>query len=423
MPRDQILPDAEWAAAFRALCGVQAAYDPRDRIPMLVRILVETYVLILGATSSLRQVFQDIDEADFVAIAQVFRRALENDDLAWTPVPRDPAEAMVWAAARARAADALLHEEREHGLPADPNVEWLSADGGHFVIPRRRQRANKRALANQAFRRRAVLYHRILPTMSGGYRVRLHVPDAVTDEVTAASMVFGAAMFRDLDLTYDERPIVVREVRCLDAGDTVLRQLAEARRSGCHALVWAELCVPPTLLAHIQAGMAACPLAEMGDLRLVVAGSWHEEDASGTGNVMAVLDGFGEIVLRYRKILRYRQVDGDREGIEPGDELPVLVLDDCLVGFAICRDFCERDEPATVADLDVDLVIVPSLGDGKTLDGHRHTAGDMATRFNTRAFVVQQEYPLSAGRLGWVLDGAGAVSEQSNEFAVHPPRR
>jgi hypothetical protein len=220
----------------------------------------------------------------------------------------------------------------------------------------------------------------------------------------------GAALFPGLDLQIrreGEDGFVVTGAACAGMDVTVLRQLQAAFADGCFAAMWPELTVAPTLLALIQRTLEdrALSVDPRNSLQLVVAGSWHVQEEHGLANVAPVLDGYGGVKLLYRKVLPYQDRKIGTEAIAPVLEVPVLVTDDHLVGFGICKDFCDQGVPLAFADLDVDLVLVPSMGNPVTMDGHRSTAKRMRTLFGTRAFVVQQaeaERPADE-QPGWVL--------------------
>jgi predicted amidohydrolase len=104
---------------------------------------------------------------------------------------------------------------------------------------------------------------------------------------------------------------------------------------------------------------------------------------------------------------------GLSEGIEPGGDLPVLMLDDLAIGFAICLDFCVSGSP--YSNLDVDLMFVPSFGDEKTIDGHRTTANRMRIDFATRTLVAQQAKTVVKRRRGFILSPGAELDKATPE--------
>ena len=69
-----------------------------------------------------------------------------------------------------------------------------------------------------------------------------------------------------------------------------------------------------------------------------------------------------------------------------------------LIAFAICKDFCDKAREVPIRSLDVDLVLVPSMGRLNTMTAHRDTADTMKISFGTRAVVVQQTYPFDPAK-------------------------
>ena len=121
-----------------------------------------------------------------------------------------------------------------------------------------------------------------------------------------------------------------------------------------------------------------------------------------------------------------------KEAIVHGEELPVVVTGDLVVGFAICKDFCDRAIPSPFAELPVDLMLVPSMGQASTLAGHLANAEDLRLRTGTLVFVVQQlpetaADPAQAGEevLGHVLLSRrkAAPVPQTSTWAVHVASR
>ena len=60
------------------------------------------------------------------------------------------------------------------------------------------------------------------------------------------------------------------------------------------------------------------------------------------------------------------------------------------MGFAICKDFCDRAVALPFAELPVDLMLVPSIGRTSTLAGHLANVEDLRLRTGAVVLVVQQ---------------------------------
>jgi predicted amidohydrolase len=212
---------------------------------------------------------------------------------------------------------------------------------------------------------------------------------------------------------------------------TITRQAAAAFADGCFAAVWPELTMPPDARQALARQLAFEALRHGPDrpLRLVVAGSWHEpREEGGWSNLARILGRTGEVLCSYAKFSAFHDEAWGEEAILRGDELPVVVTGDLVVGLAICKDFCDRAVASPFADLPVDLILVPSMGRASTLAGHLANAENLRLRTGTIVFVVQQlpgttANPAQAGGeiLGHVLLSrrkATAVP-QASTWAVH----
>jgi hypothetical protein len=101
--------------------------------------------------------------------------------------------------------------------------------------------------------------------------------------------------------------------------------------------------------------------------------------------------------------------DGKLEDVESGRTLNVLVTDDALIAFGLCRDFCERGTRNPYKELDVDLFLISSCGNPTTMRGHIDTAQTVRDRYRAASFVVQQRYPSCPGIVGYVLAPTDAI--------------
>jgi predicted amidohydrolase len=334
--------------------------------------------------------------------------AMRQRGYAITGLPTALALQVPWLASLARVLDDDLA-----GLQYWPEdvVDWTPADWrppgyGCFVVPVRREH---RLADGRPVQRRGLLYHAVVPERIGSLRVELHLhPDAAVRDVGAdpADWVFGSATFPGMTVV----PVETGGdgFRLADAplaGDeaaVVAAQVDAAREAGTDVMVWPELTMPTRRLDLLMARLAAAPLAG-GRIPLVVAGSWHVvrtpvedggEADSGDGpdrhvNRSEVMLGHGEPLLSYDKRRRYPYA-GLTEDIGAGRTLPVVVMEDCLVGIAICRDNCDDNAKETYRDLPIDLVIVPSMGAGSTVEAHERHAKGQRSRQGTVTVVVQQ---------------------------------
>lgn len=293
--------------------------------------------------------------------------------------------------------------------------DWRPPGYDCFVIPVRREH---RLADGRPAQRRGLLHHAVVPSRVGSLRVELHLhPDAARHDaaVDPAGWVFGAATFPGMTVVpfetagegfrISDAPLAGDEARI------VAEQADAAVAAGADVAIWPELTMPTRRLELLIGQLAATPLAG-GRIPLVVAGSWHivpvkaasdEEDtevATELGaevgrpvNRCEVMLGHGEPLLAYDKRRRF-PFGGRTEDISAGKTLPVIVMENRLVGIAICRDNCDDNAKEGYGVLPMDLVIVPSMGAGSTVDAHERHAKAQRSRQGTVTVVVQQNLAL-----------------------------
>lgn len=325
--------------------------------------------------------------------------------------------------------------------------DWRPPGYGCFVIPVRREH---RLADGRPVQRRGLLHHAVVPARVGSLRVDLHLhPDASEREVGAdpGDWTFGAATFPGMTVVPVE--VAGDGFRLVDApladdeAEVVAGQVDAAVEAGTDIAIWPELTMPTRRLEILTAQLGATPLAG-GRIPLVVAGSWHVvPPPAGTGgeggaealtgsdaeahrhvNRSEVMLGHGEPLLSYDKRRRF-PYEGLTEDIRAGGTLPVIVMEDRLVGLAICRDNCDDNAREGYGVLPLDLVIVPSMGAGSTVDAHERHAIGQRSRQGTMTVVVQQNLavtglppPPGPSAFSFVrpIEGARPFSGQAQPF-------
>lgn len=410
---------------WKALIAARAVADraaSSGRLDQVRSALIELHRLMTIAPSEVQVAYKDVDESLLVSEAELRIDGIADGDLSWSFGQTD--DVLGWttsAAIQIRALDRyLLRDARDHdGPPADPNSDWRSPDGSHFLIPRKRPREpDPKRRARKSYKRRGVLHHRILPCELMGYSVILHWQDALASANGESGARHGAALFKGLELDTEDRDggFIVTGVRCEDTEGTLALQMEAALADGCVSVVWPELTISPELLEKICAFLRDRALDGDGRTppQILVAGSWHEVDEDKVRNVATVLDGYGGVKLRFEKMMPFDSTQTGPEKIAPGGVLPVIITDDRLIAFAICRDFCEEDLDLPYPNLDVDLVLVPSMGGAKTMRSHQGTAKAIRVRYGCRTFIVQQgDAPDPDGALGYVMPAPDDPEERT----------
>ena len=402
----------DWTASALTLAAAHTELSEISE-PVVRDALVDTHQLMRNAPNSIIDSYRRINEIDLITATEKKVDEISKGDFNWLRIDTTDQHDWSWTlGVQIRAFDsALLTLARTHyGPPGDPNVSY-SSTAGALVIPRKHLSVPSAANRNgQSFSRRGLLYHRILPKEINGYKVSLVWHDTILPAFSrkAEVITMGAALFADLSIKTAHDTIngfVVTDVDCRDPEGTVTQQVTASIVDGCFGVSWPELTVPPRLRQHIVTLLKERALDS--DPRpapqVLIAGTWHEEQDGRTINLATVLNGYGETKLVFQKLIPFIDRELGPERIVRGEKLPILVTDEYLIAFAICRDYCDLSLKLPYPELDVDLVFVPSMGDENTMAGHQVTAKLIRVLYGARTFVVQQAIPSIATELGLVL--------------------
>ncbi len=440
----------DWLARARATAdrhaqapsSVQAEHGLRPEVERV--LLAELHALVSAAPLPLLDEFRHCPEGALAARVEPRIDALWEGRFDWTPEDGDDAAAwLVAAIVQVRALDKALAQgllDAGLGPRLDPR-QWAVPQHGAYVVPRSPWRLDGSVpKRGEPYSRRGLQHHAVLPMEVGGLRVRpVHVPSG---PLPGGRLALGAALFRAPELRMraaGDGPhgegFLAERFEAADMEATIERQAKAAFADGCFAAVWPELTMPPAARQALSRHLALEALRYSPDqpLRLVVAGSWHEPlEGGGWANLARILSRTGEVLCTYAKFAAFHDETWGEEAIARGEELPVVVTGDLVVGFAICKDFCDRAVASPFAELPVDLMLVPSMGHASTLAGHLANAEDLRLRTGTIVFVVQQlpetaADPAQAGEeiLGHVLLSRrkAAPVPQASTWAVHVASR
>lgn len=313
-----------------------------------------------------------------------------------------------------RALDKILLQDAEDIFDEKPDV-WKVEDGTVYIVPVARPVMREGGpKTGQSFSRRGLLHHRIIPVRVDDVDVVIEPHPDLAEGESAIGRTFGAAIFTDFDLSLkDTKPsmFVAQGTVCRDVIGTIIeRQCIAARQNKCDTVLWPELSVTTAAAHDIHASLSRDPLT--GVLPpLVVAGSWHVEAEGDHRNIAPVLDGRGAQLFCFGKSRKFA-TGGRTEDIVPYGKVHIVATDRELVAFAICKDFCDKESAVPVLSLDVDLVLVPSMGKSNTMTAHRDAADTMKVRHGARSVVVQQTYPRGEeDPPGYLLPGLSAPRE------------
>lgn len=400
---------ATWKGNADELAKLHSSYSDFSR-DTLRQTLVELNSLFLEAPGSIRTAYRLLLEPRIEA-SRKQQLTTMSGSLAWSLSGCGDDESIAERlGGQIRAVDMTLSS---HGSrwPFEAS-EWLDEEEKFYVIPRmdwERHPANR-----QVYEKRGILKHRIVPTEINGYRVEVIANHTIALCAKAnKKRSMGACLFPGLEakprFSQDEgqRCFIVESVSC-DSADTMIDQQIEGALSeGCFVVVWPELAVPPALRRKIQESLRGAE--KVRDKRpppeVVVAGTWHEPLGGHYVNRAYIYDGYGVARTTYDKFDPYSDDCWGKENISAGESLRLLATEDALIGFAICLDFCDLASSNPFTRLDIDLMLVPSMGNDSTIEGHLSTAKAVKVNFGTRSFVVQHmtKTKKKDGRIGSIL--------------------
>jgi hypothetical protein len=418
----------EWKIYLSAFVAEHADIpDPSE--DTIRRVLIELHRIACRAPNAVLDAYRGLTEQDLERETEVRVDSIFGGKYWWQlPVGTNEKSWMLAVGAQIRALDRVLFLSVAHLGPPSDSYDWHCASAKAFIVPRKRLRqASAAKLNSQSFSRRGLLHHRILPQEVNGYEVRLIHHDTISYSQPSEVTIMGAALFSNLKLettSCQKEGFIVRRITSDNPEATVALQIEKAIEDGCFGVVWPELTIPPALRNLISKILSdrALGIDRRPAPQVIIAGTWHEKKDGGFVNLAKVIDGYGSTKLVYEKALPFLDRELGNEYIQPGKTLPLLVTDDLIIAFAICRDYCDLSPNLPYPELDVDLVLVPSMGNEATMEGHQVTAKRIRVLYDARTFVVQQAEPQVAGELGLVLpmpdDPAASKPGELRQFDV-----
>lgn len=312
-------------------------------------------------------------------------------------------------ALRVRALENLLYSMND-GSPVRRSEDVLANFENKQAYLLLRAPATRTPKDRQPFRLRGLARSRILPVKLGSFRVELQFPSDPRGRLRLSdglSLKFGGGLFKGIEFHIENQPegFVVRSAKVPDQANTIQAQIQTASDESCSCLVYPELTIDAPVLDEVRASMVEQRL-DAGSLSIIVAGSMHREIEGRRYNVATILDGYGNPVAEQKKLYRYIEAPHPSEAIDLGDTLNIVVLEDAVLAFGICLDFCNPRTDPPFLKLDVDYVLVPSCGEDKTMLHHIQRSTEVLRNVRGRTFVVQQYHrdkPPEQHPLGYVL--------------------
>lgn len=415
---------AQWETQAADLAAEQAARGDVS-LDSARRGMIEIDRLLREAPTPIQQAYKAIDEATLRALAGEAESALDEGSPAWRDLGL-----VLSAAVQVRALDNFLFQNRvTRGKPDDPNNDFLCEELDCHAIPRplAQPPTDPMDVTTRTYRRRGLVRHRIIPRNFGGYDISLEWHPDLSIAFRREELRVVGGLFRNLSLVRNEdfEHYVAREAPCEAEEEALAAQAAAAYQENTVIALWPELTMPPERREKLVAALRAqaCVSAPGTGAAFCAAGSWHEVDGADVRNRMHILSAMGRPRFHHDKSLPLESKTLGTEQLTPSYRLPILIGEDALIAFAICRDFCENQVSRLYREIDVDLVIVPSYGDKATIDAHELQATNLSNDPGTRAFVVQQIIPDQVGKYGtgFILPPDGAPPFRSDEYATSHP--
>lgn len=376
--------------------ALRAQHDSRSagNYGLLRDALCDLVALCRDAPVEIGKAYREIPEEVLAEKGEDFRNELANDFFAWS-LEESSANQALQLGAQLRALDKELIERPEGKRAPTSVAALLHSRTDSYVIPRPNPRSpSSQTGPGNSFGRRGTPHHRIVPRCISSYRIKpIWEPRLSLGQVVGADHLLGAALFPGLKLERDDQfdRFVPKDVACEIADEQLEKHVRAAFEQPLLAAVWPELTMPPSRLELLKNKLWAhsAHLAPSHGPSIVVAGSWYEKNGIEFHNVMRILDKSGVERWPYRKSLTYAR-GKEIEAAKDDFEVPLIITNDALITFAVCLDFCEDELPIPYDRMDVDLVLVASLGNVETMRGHESSADSLRHKFGGRAFVCQQ---------------------------------
>lgn len=363
--------------------------------PTLLRdLLAELDSIVRSAPLDMRKRYARFKEEELSSAGELHSEAWNEEGPRWPTSPFEPEHALRDAAILARSLDLSLRDADtgRHVARRDPSTAWRTSNGEAFVIPLHRpEPIDAAALERSGYDKRGILHHRVIPATVEGLAVRLVLPRSLSsDPNRKRPLVGGVGAFPGMEADFDlnEDGFLITGVRVEDLPGKLAEQCTST--SGCDFFLWPELSVDDDALRTIRTQLAEGALRIPG-AGVVIAGSWHREDEGGTlRNLAPVLSGAGRTVDHFAKIAIYGDKDVGFERVTEGSELLVLVGDGHLATVCICKDFSDLQDRNPWTSLPVDVVLVVSMGEDSTMEGHLVRAQELRKGHGRLTFIVQQ---------------------------------
>lgn len=377
--------------------------------------LVELHELMRTQVSQLLDSYARIDEALLFRNGIESLEIIDSGSLGWVTAGDSRDEWIGAIAAQIRGLDAWLHGDiaQRKGRPGEALIE----EGGWYIIPRFPYAEYKwPAKTGDTYLRRGLRYHRFVPQVNAGYRVKLfdspHFPLPIEGTRCNCSAAFPAISDSNFKTKTSEDGFVVEEVAI--QSDELNDHLRYASRESSDLHTWPELTIDGVRKNEVSKIIRNWPLDIDRLPEVIVAGSLHDIDAGNRKNRATVFFD-GEKHFFHDKFFPFEDRTLGYEDIKNGESISILIYKGILITFAICLDYCNFKGANPYKGLGADLVVVPSMGRITTIESHRMSAVPLWINEGQRVFVVQQADP------GW-LPAWEEAHNKGGDTNAPPPR-
>jgi len=397
----------KWRDRARDLQRLQSAREIVEYTELRLA-MGEIWAMLNDVPEAIKKAYRNLSDEEIRALELVYRDLLDEGHMAWSISGNDRTDALS-IGAQLRALDSALSDRPGFKVAPTSPQSLYCAEVEAFIIPRGVPKpVDRRPGPGNGFGRRATPHHRILPrVLKNGLEVKpIWSPHLSFGLSLGHEQTVGAALMPTMKVEFEKQANgTYRAIRapCADEANILAEQIKGAYGGPILAVAWPELSMPPDRLELLKADMRERSLlvdAQQGPA-ITVAGSWHDERGGFIRNVMRVLDKSGSERLLFDKVTTFVG-GGITEANMPGEIIPVLMNNDALVTFAVCSDFCDLEIDPPYLSLDIDLLVVPSLGTGAALNGHEGNAKRLGILFGTSTFLVQQNEDTHVP-VGWVI--------------------
>ena len=326
-----------------------------------------------------------------------------------------PAEVMDYPLARVAALAAVHAERRPLAVVAKSQPPALEIDGERYRLLRRLPAAGPRRPAEQCspnleawFRHFRVVPERV-QIGAASVQVNVEALGYVTPERSpdAAELRFRVSHFTDAASLRAEENHHVADFFAtgLDAADeresSFLAELERVRRESANLWLAPELTLTSDLRRRLAVSLAE---RRAESLLLCVPGTCHEVDGRHRVNRALVFNGNGLRVAHQDKCSQFSYPVGVQElheGIDARRSVTLLLTPIGTVGIAICKDHFDASASGLIRAcwdrLAPDWLLVPSMGDARTVEAHGKRAKESWDVRRTRSLVANQEARLARG--------------------------